>query len=80
MNPDLSPRPWFLGRTYRPTHDQNRMRNEGNVPTARKLFLEGRNKNLVFLLDQRFRWMQRHIDPAAHDANHHAITPASARR
>jgi SAM-dependent methyltransferase len=60
-------RPWLLGNTYRPTHDQNRMRNEGNVPAARKLFLEGANPNLVFLLDQRFRWMQAHIDPATHD-------------
>lgn len=56
-------RPRLLGSTYRPTHDQNRMRNEGNVEIARKLFYEGRNRNLVFLLDQRFRWMQRFIDP-----------------
>jgi SAM-dependent methyltransferase len=60
-------RPWLLGSTYRPTHDQNRMRNEGNVPAARKLFLEGANPNLVFLLDQRFRWMQAHIDSSSHD-------------
>lgn len=60
-------KPWLLGDTYRPSHDQNRMRNEGNVPVARKQFLEGANKNLVFLLDQRFRWMQNHIDPLKHD-------------
>lgn len=60
-------RPWLLGASYRPTHEQNRMRNEGNVPVARKAFLEGANRNLVFLLDQRFRWMQSHIDPTAHD-------------
>jgi len=39
------------------------MRNEGNVPAARKAFYAGVNRNLVFLLDQRFHWMQRHIDP-----------------
>lgn len=57
-------RPWLLGGPYRPTHDQNRMRNEGNVPAARKAFYAGANPNLVFLLDRRFRWMQAHIDPA----------------
>lgn len=62
-----SARPWVLGKTYRPSHDQNRMRNEGNVPAARKLFLEGANPNLIFLLDQRFRWMQAYIDPLMHD-------------
>lgn len=63
----ITQRPWLLGSTYRPSHDQNRMRNEGNVPVARKLFLEGANPNLVFLLDQRFGWMQAHIDPLTHD-------------
>jgi SAM-dependent methyltransferase len=60
-------RPWFLGHPYRPTHEQNRMRNEGNVPEARKLFYAGANPNLVFLLDHRFRWMQAHIDAERHD-------------
>jgi SAM-dependent methyltransferase len=60
-------KPWLLGQTYRPRHDQNRMRNEGNVPVARKQFLEGANKNLVFLLDHRFGWMQNHIDPQQHE-------------
>lgn len=66
MNSSSYPRPRFLGKPYRPTHAQNRMRNEGNVPTARKLFLEGRNRNLFFLLDHRFRWMQHYIDPQVH--------------
>lgn len=56
-------RPRLLGATYQPRHDENRMRNEGGVEHARKLFYEGVNPNLVFLLDQRFRWMQRYIDP-----------------
>lgn len=63
MSAAASPRPLLLGAPYRPSHDQNRMRNEGNVPAARKAFYAGANKNLVFLLDQRFGWMQRFIDP-----------------
>jgi SAM-dependent methyltransferase len=59
--------PWLLGRAYRPSHAQNRMRNEGNVPAARKLFLEGANPNLVFLLERRFGWMQSHIDATQHE-------------
>ena len=56
-------RPWLLGSPYRPAHEENRMRNEGNVPEARKAFYAGANRNLIFLLDHRFRWMQRYIDP-----------------
>ena len=56
-------RPWFLGATYRPAHEENRMNNEGNVPEARKAFYAGVNKNLIYLLDNRFGWMQRYIDP-----------------
>ena len=56
-------RPRWLGATYRPSHAENRMGNEGGVEHARRLFYEGANPNLIFLLDQRFRWMQRHIDP-----------------
>jgi SAM-dependent methyltransferase len=59
-----SRRPRLLGAPYRPTHDQNRMRNEGGVETARELFYAGVNPNLRFLLDRRFSWMQRFIDPA----------------
>lgn len=39
------------------------MRNEGNVPAARMAFYAGANRNLFFLLDNRFGWMQNHIDP-----------------
>ncbi len=63
MTTTRMPRPFFLGQTFRPRHDENRMRNEGNVPVARKAFYAGANRNLFFLLGQRFRWMQRHIDP-----------------
>jgi SAM-dependent methyltransferase len=56
-------RPWLLGASYRPTHEQNRMRNEGGVEHARALFYAGVNPNMRFLLDRRFLWMQRHIDP-----------------
>jgi SAM-dependent methyltransferase len=56
-------RPWILGAPYRPAHEENRMHNEGNVPEARKAFYAGVNKNLIYLLDNRFGWMQRFIDP-----------------
>lgn len=56
-------RPWFLGTPYRPAHEENRMNNEGNVPEARKAFYAGANKNLIYLLNNRFGWMQAHIDP-----------------
>ena len=64
MTATASRRPLILGAPYRPAHEENRMQNEGNVPAARKAFYAGANRNLVFLLDQRFRWMQRFIDPA----------------
>lgn len=60
----IAKRPWFLGAPYRPAHEENRMNNEGNVPEARKAFYAGVNKNLIFLLNNRFKWMQAHIDPA----------------
>lgn len=62
MTATAASRPLIFGRNFRPSHAENRMRNEGNVPAARAAFYAGANRNLVFLLDQRFRWMQRHID------------------
>jgi len=57
------PRPVLLGSRYLPSHKENRMKNEGNVEYARKLFYDGVNPNLVFLLNHRFLWMQKFIDP-----------------
>lgn len=57
------PRPVLLGSRYLPSHKENRMKNEGGVEYARKLFYDGVNPNLVFLLNNRFLWMQKFIDP-----------------
>ena len=53
----------LLRGPYQPTHEENRMKNEGNVEHARRLFYEKPKKNLVFLLRNRFQWMNQYIDP-----------------
>lgn len=44
-----------------PRHDENRMRQEGDLVTARRRFLDTRFNNLDVLLEQRFGWMDEHI-------------------
>jgi len=39
------------------------MSHEGDVVLARERYLSGQNRNLTFLLEQRFSWMNRFIDP-----------------
>jgi SAM-dependent methyltransferase len=53
----------ILMSPYKPAHEENRMKNEGNVEVARKLFYEKPNQNLIFLLRNRFEWMNQYIDP-----------------
>lgn len=50
-----------MKKGYFPSHDKNRMKNEGDVVAARSYFLEGRNKILISLLEQRFKWMNEYI-------------------
>ena len=52
----------LLRGPFKPLHEENRMKNEGNVEVARKLFYEKPNKNLIFLLQNRFMWMNDFID------------------
>lgn len=52
----------FLKGTYKPSHNENRMKNEGGVENARKMFYEKPNNNLIYLLTQRFKWMNNYID------------------
>jgi SAM-dependent methyltransferase len=40
----------------------NLMRHEGDLVNARKLWIDGRNKNLFFLLKSRFSWMNHFIN------------------
>jgi SAM-dependent methyltransferase len=48
-------------KKYRPAHAKNRMSNEGNTSEARRLYLSGSNRNLQFLLENRFNWMNGFI-------------------
>ena len=51
----------MLKGTYEPKHDENLMKNEGDVEAARAYFLEKRPNNLNFLLEKRYSWMNRFI-------------------
>ena len=46
---------------YFPSHNQNRMKNEGNIKAARESFLHTKNKLLFQLVKQRFIWMNNYI-------------------
>lgn len=50
-----------MKNTYFPKHEKNRMRNEGDVVSAREYFLTGKNRILYHLLRQRFSWMNNYI-------------------
>ncbi len=54
----------LLRGSYKPRHEENRMKNEGDVVSARKLFYYKPSKNLIFLLRNRYRWMNKYINPA----------------
>lgn len=51
----------FLGGTHFFPHEANRMKKEGDVSTARELFIKDRKNNLDFLLRKRFNWMNEYI-------------------
>jgi len=44
------------------SRNENRMKNNGNISERLKYFKEGKNKNLQFVLKQRFDWMNKYID------------------
>lgn len=48
-------------KTYKPRHNQNRMKNEGDVKKARADFLKNPSNNLKFLLENRYEWMNEYI-------------------
>lgn len=50
-----------MRNTYFPNHENNRMKNEGNVALAREYFLTGKNRILYHLVKQRFSWMNNYI-------------------
>lgn len=47
--------------TYFPKHEENRMRDEGNIEAARSYFQTGKNRVLYRLIEQRFSWMNDYI-------------------
>lgn len=50
--------------TYYPSHSQNRMKHEGDVASARKYFMTGKNRILYHLVKQRYSWMNKYIKEA----------------
>jgi SAM-dependent methyltransferase len=53
----------ILKSSYQVRHEENRMKQEGDVVAARKLFYDRPSKNLIFLLRNRYNWMNRYISP-----------------
>ena len=51
----------FLPKAFKPSHEQNRMKNEGGVLEARKHFIEHQPSNLKFLLQNRYEWMRAYL-------------------
>lgn len=53
----------MLRRPYAPPHGQNRMKHEGDVVRARREFFSRRSANLRVLVEGRFAWMNRFVEP-----------------
>lgn len=51
-----------LPKTFFPSHQENRMKSEGDVQLAREIFFKTRPNNLNFLLQQRFLWMNEYLN------------------
>ena len=43
-------------------HSENKMSQEGDILSARKYFFSKKNKNLYFLLKERYSWMNKFIN------------------
>jgi len=52
----------ILAKTYFPAHMENRMKNEGDLESAREFFLKHRPTNLNFLLTERYGWMNPYLE------------------
>ena len=52
----------LLKKAYAPKHEENRMKQEGDVVAARKLYDSDPPTNLKYLIEQRFSWMNGYID------------------
>ena len=49
-------------KEYFPAHSENRMKNEGNVEAAREFYIAQKPNNLFMLLNQRYAWMNEHLE------------------
>lgn len=56
-----APKKQVTTETYLPSHAVNRMRHEGDVEKARRDYFERPNRNLQFLLQTRFGWMNEYL-------------------
>ena len=52
----------MLKKTFKPDHNDNRMKNEGDLINTRNIFLKNPSINLQFLLKNRYEWMNDFIN------------------
>lgn len=55
----------FLPSTYFVAHQENRMKNEGDLALARNSFINNKPNNLDVLLYQRYHWMNEYLQNAS---------------
>ncbi len=55
-------KPFFLGGSFFPPHNANKMSHEGNVENARNIYFSQKPPNLHFLLRQRYEWMNPFLE------------------
>ena len=51
----------FFQGPYFPSHNENRMKSEGDLAAAREAFLSNRFTNVDFLLNSRYSWMNKYL-------------------
>ncbi len=56
--------PSLFPLSYHPSHEENRMSDEGDVDRVRERFLSRRPSNLNFLLQSRYQWMNAYLHGA----------------
>lgn len=56
----------ILGAPFHPKPDENRMGNLGDVATARDSYFNRRSKNLEYLIQTRYEWMNEWVGPDDH--------------
>lgn len=61
----MNKRPFFLGKPFFPLPDETRMNNAGNVTQARASYYQRSSKNLSFLLQKRYEWVNRYLNPTS---------------